>query len=87
MRFTARVEQADAPQRLRWVGCLVTDALFRAAYEFRLEPAGSRATRLLIGVRFSGMFAGLVPAALYRRQHRGLERMAEALQERATAGR
>lgn len=86
LRFTARVEAVDEPRRLRWVGRLGLDVLFRAVYEFRLEAAGQRATRLQVSVHFSGSLVGLVPGFLYRHQHRGLERMAEAMQERASAG-
>ena len=86
LRFTVRVDQVEETRRVRWVAHLAADSLFRAVHEFRLEPVGQRATRLQVSAHFSGALAGLVPGFLYRRQHHGLERMAEAMQERAATG-
>lgn len=83
MRFAARVERAEERHELRWTGRFLSDRLFRAEYGFRLEPARRDETRVIQTAQFSGSMAGLVPAALYRRQEQGLQAMTRALQARA----
>ncbi len=84
MRFSARIEQADGPRELRWAARLLHDALFRAEFRFRLEPARD-GVRLIQSAHFSGRLAGWVPSRLYERQQRGLAAMAEGLHEHLAA--
>ncbi len=86
MTVKATVIKAEPDRELRWLGHLVTSALFAGEQSFTIEPLSGGSVRFHQAERFTGILVplmGLIGA--FRNTHDDFVRMNEALKNRAEA--